>query len=360
MRLHRIHGVLPPYLIDEIVSRDPSLIHLRETTLVTQKLFLGRAQASNRFARLAGAGKSEIDIYDAEEGYDRTKKLVRTEGGPVCGIEDADNAYVYSEHIRKYLLEVLGRNGIDANGMRLITTVRYGKGYNNAYWDGTQMTEGKGDGIIFATFVLLDVHGHEVMHGVTEFHGNGKFVYRAQPGALNEHLSDVGGETLEMWVKGIKPLDHDWVVGNGIFMPGINGTGIRNMLKPGTAYDDKRLGKDPQPWKMSDYYKGSGDNYGVHYNSGIPNCVFARICCELNDWIIPVKIWHATRAAVPNKPSFAQFAATTLDAAKALGHGKFESVIRDAWKYCEVTPDIKALDKDVDAEGDDVEMFTAA
>lgn len=360
MRLHRIHGILPPYLIDEIVSRDPTLVHLRETTLVTQKLFLARASANNRFARLVGAGKSEIDIYDAEETYDRTRKLARTEGGPVCGIEDADNAYTFSVYIRNFFMEVLGRNGIDASGMRMITTVRYGKKYNNAYWDGTQMTEGKGDGIIFGTFTILDVHGHEVGHGETEFHGNGKFVYRAQPGALNEHLSDVRGETLEMWVKKTLPLDHDWVIGNGIFMPKINGTGIRNMLKPGTAYNDPKLGKDPQPAKMSDYYKGSGDNYGVHINSGIPNAAFAAFCCELNDWVVPAKIWYATRAAAPNKPSFAQFAATTIDAAKALGFAKFEAPLRKAWTDVEVTPDMKAIDTDVDAEGEEVEVFHAA
>jgi Zn-dependent metalloprotease len=311
-------------------------------------------------ARLVGAGNSEITIYDAEEGYDRTKKLVRSEGDPLCNIEDADNAYQFSVDIRNFLREIHGRNGIDASGMRMITTVRYGKGYNNAYWDGTQMTEGKGDGIIFLTFVLLDVHGHEVEHGVTEFHANGKFVYRAQPGALNEHLSDVGGECLEMWVKKILPVDHNWVIGNGIFVPGIKGTGIRNMLHPGTGYDDPKLGKDPQPAKMSDYYKGSGDNYGVHYNSGIPNRAFALVCCELNDWIVPKKIWYATRAAVPNKPSFAQFAATSIDAAKALGFAKYESVLRNAWKDVEVTPDLKAIDKDVDAEGDDVEAFVSA
>ncbi len=40
------------------------------------------------------------------------------------------------------------------------------------------------------------------------------------------------------------------------------------------AYDNKLLGKDPQPAHMSDYFAGPGDNQGVHINSGIFNRAF--------------------------------------------------------------------------------------
>ena len=46
------------------------------------------------------------------------------------------------------------------------------------------------------------------------------------------------------------------------------------MRTPGTAYDDPRLGKDPQVGRMADYVDTTDDNGGVHLNSGIPNRAF--------------------------------------------------------------------------------------
>ena len=41
--------------------------------------------------------------------------------------------------------DVYQRNSIDANGMRLDSTVHYRTGYDNAFWDGEQMVYGDGD-----------------------------------------------------------------------------------------------------------------------------------------------------------------------------------------------------------------------
>ena len=43
----------------------------------------------------------------------------------------------------------------------------------------------------------------------------------------------------------------DWLIGADLLLPGVKGVALRNMLHPGTAYDDPRLGKDPQPADMS-------------------------------------------------------------------------------------------------------------
>ena len=50
--------------------------------------------------------------------------------------------------------------------------------------------------------------------------------------------------------------------------------GLRDMAAPGTAYDDPRLGQDPQPDHMDGYVETTDDNGGVHINSGIPNRAF--------------------------------------------------------------------------------------
>ena len=46
--------------------------------------------------------------------------------------------------------------------------MHYGSNYVNAFWDGTKMTYGDGDGVTYGPLVSLDVAGHEMTHGVTE------------------------------------------------------------------------------------------------------------------------------------------------------------------------------------------------
>ena len=59
---------------------------------------------------------------------------------------------------------------------------------------------------------------------------------------------------------------------------------MRNMKQPGTAYNDPRFGKDPQPAKYADIAVYSADNPddvqrdsgGVHIFSGVPNSAFTK------------------------------------------------------------------------------------
>ena len=68
-----------------------------------------------------------------------------------------------------FFREVLDRDSIDDEGMRLDATVHYAERYNNAFWNGSQMVFGDGDGEIFNRFTAsVDVIGHELAHGVTE------------------------------------------------------------------------------------------------------------------------------------------------------------------------------------------------
>src|SRR4051812_35282364 len=48
-----------------------------------------------------------------------------------------------------FYTNVFGRNSIDGAGMTMISSVHYGVNYNNAFWNGLQMTYGDGDGSIF-------------------------------------------------------------------------------------------------------------------------------------------------------------------------------------------------------------------
>ncbi len=92
-----------------------------------------------------------------------------------------------------FLKNNFGRDSLDDAGLPLISLVRYCPGtcpYDNANWDGKQMTYGDG----YAT--ADDVVGHELDHGFTQFSSN--LYYYFQAGAINESLSDVFGELIDL------------------------------------------------------------------------------------------------------------------------------------------------------------------
>lgn len=350
----RLNGILPPHFVERLVAYDfAKYAHLMALPAQTADLLLTSKAFGNPYHRFVGGGSSSIEIYDAKNKQSRPGTKARFEGEDAVSDNIVNNAYDFTRHVRNFLSTVHGRNGIDASGMKMVSTVHFGRKYNNAFWDGSQMTYGDGDGDIFNTFVLLDVCGHEIGHGVTE-HAAGTEYY-GQSGALNEHYSDVMGESIEMWVNKTPVDKHDWVVGNGIFASGVKGVGIRHMLHPGTAYNDSRLGKDPQPGHMKDYVKMSGDNGGVHYNSGIPNRAFALFALALGGyvWEKPCKIWYAARPPAGRRPSFAQFAYHTVAACKALGYTAEVSTLEKAWADVGVSPSATAIDTDTpDFSGD--------
>jgi len=131
----------------------------------------------------------------------------------------------------------------------------------------------------------------------------------------------------------------DWLIGEDCILPDIKGLALRSMKMPGTAYDDPRIGKDPQPAHMKDYQDlpntDDGDNGGVHINSGIPNRAFYLAASGLggHSWDKAGPIWYGTITGkeITNKCDFKQFAGITVDVAKQL-YGETEAkVVTDAW-----------------------------
>jgi len=197
---------------------------------------------------------------------------------PGSNVTDADNnfnstsqapavdAHYYAGVVYDYYYNTFGRNSYDNNGSTLKSSVHYSTNYNNAFWDGTQMVYGDGDGTTFIPLSgALDVIGHELTHAVTESTAN--LTYQDQPGALNESMSDVFGMLIEA-ANG----DTDWLMGEDVYTPRIQNDGLRSLSDP-TLYD--------QPDNMADYVYTSSDNGGVHTNSGIPNKAFYNIATAI-------------------------------------------------------------------------------
>ena len=236
-----------------------------------------RHQRSQALLRPPSAlpGQSLRLIYDSQHTESQRLFLVREEGQSPCGDADADAAHDLAGVVHHYLLEHLHWNSLDNRGMNLISNVHLGKEYNNAFWDGDEMSYGDGDGTWFTGFArAIDVTAHEMAHGVIQ-HTAG-LRYEGQPVALNEHFADVLATVVKQYHKGQDAATGDWLLGDEVMGPELNGRAIRSLKDPGS--EDIPL--DPQPAHMHDLYQGEEDNRGVHINSGIPNKAFYLVAMK--------------------------------------------------------------------------------
>lgn len=106
----------------------------------------------------------------------------------------AVQAHWGTEQTWDYYMSTHGRNSYDGAGAVIKSYVHYAVNYVNAFWNGSVMTYGDGNGS-YNPLVSLDVCGHEITHGVTENTAN--LVYSYESGALNESFSDIFGEMVE-------------------------------------------------------------------------------------------------------------------------------------------------------------------
>jgi Zn-dependent metalloprotease len=150
-----------------------------------------------------------------------------------------------------------GRNGIFGTGAGSYNRVHYGSKYNNAFWDGTKMTYGDGDGTNYGPLTSLDVAGHEMSHGVTE--NTAGLTYSGESGGLNESTSDIFGTMVEFYANNPNDLG-DYLIGEEFDLK--NHLGFRRMDNP--AAD----GSSANCWSTGT------KNLDVHYSSGVGNHFF--------------------------------------------------------------------------------------
>src|SRR4051812_47444993 len=229
-------GFVPPYLLARIAPG---------SLVVDDALRAARAApvAVGPVERAAAA--PTWTVHDAGNTTTLPGRVVRSAGSAESGDPAVDEAATGITGALALFAEVYGRSSYDGAGAPVSLSVHYGQDYDNAFWDGTQLVFGDGDGTVFGRFTRpVDVLGHELTHAVTE-HTAG-LQYQGQSGALNESVSDVFASCLKQRLLGQTAADADWLIGAGIFVAGVSARALRDMAAPGTAYDDERLGRDPQ------------------------------------------------------------------------------------------------------------------
>ena len=243
----------------------------------------------------------------------------------------AQRAFNETTGVAKFYKDVFKRNSVDDAGLTLLSSIHYGKKYNNAFWNGSQMVYGDGDAKLFTDFTSSnDVIGHELTHGVTQY--TLQLDYTGDAGGLNESISDCFGSMFRQWEANQTVTKADWLIGADIMGPTAKQQGytcLRNMAKP----DDKKA-LSPQPTKYSQITPGMDP----HDSSGPPNLAFCTACKTLGgkSWERIGQVWYTvltTSGAVPAM-TMAKFAARCRQVATQLypKEPKVLAAVDKGWK----------------------------
>lgn len=205
--------------------------------------------------------RTVFDQQNTSNLPDSSAILKRSEGGIATGDSDVDNAYQYAGDTYNFFLNEHGRDSIDGAGLPLTLFVRQcipslPCPMANAYWHNDTMNFGQG-------WTTDDVTAHELVHGFTQYTSN--LVYALESGAINESLSDMWGEWVDLVNDGGTDTEAvRWLIGEDI--PGFGS--IRDMKNP-------PMFNDPDSINSSLYNCGpntfANDYGGVHTNSGVNN-----------------------------------------------------------------------------------------
>lgn len=233
----------------EVTSADPPVrqVVLIDAATGTVALSFSRLDQARDRRVCDFAGRPTAEDPTCTAPYDRTESQ-----GPT-GVADVDAAHDHSGRTYDFFQSRFGRDSLDGEGVPIVSAVGFCEGscpYANAYWNGEQATYGPG-------FATDDVVAHELTHAVTEFSAG--LFYWYQSGAINESISDVFGELVDLAHGADDTPANRWLIGEDL----PNGA-LRDMASP-PAFGD------PDAMTSASFVGGNGDSGGVHSNSGVNN-----------------------------------------------------------------------------------------
>ncbi len=216
-----------------------------------------------------------------------------------------NDALYFAQMIRDMYKEWYDLDALIYRGkpMQLVMRVHYGNGYENAFWDGRQMTFGDGEKY-FYPLVSLGIGAHEISHGFTE--QNSDLAYFGQSGGMNESFSDMASQAAEFYARG----KNSWLIGADILKESSGIESIRYMEKP--SLDGRSI-------DSADQYDEGMD---VHYTSGVYNRLF-YLLSTTSGWDVKKAFHVMLKANMDYWTPYSKFdtaACGVMSAAKDLGH----------------------------------------
>jgi vibriolysin len=201
------------------------------------------------------------EVHNTNHSSTLPGPIARSEGGPVNADQTVNINYDRLGATYDCYASLFGRDSFDNSGAKLISTVHYSTNYVNAFWDGTQMVYGDGDGVTASNLAhSMDVTAHELTHAVTDYTSG--LIYSGESGGLNEAMSDIFGNVCEWNRDGQVVSANTWLVGDDVWTPATPGDALRYMANP------------TQDGGSLDYYPDYFNGIDVHYSSGIANLAF--------------------------------------------------------------------------------------
>jgi Zn-dependent metalloprotease len=297
-------------LLKRIIDEGPQ--ELRKAAVQNLEISNGlrniRKTRAGMYAMFISAGSQKRrEVYDMKQSAN-TDELpgqgpISTENrGSLPNDEDVNKAFDGSGHTFDFYKEIFQRTSIDNKGMVLISCVRFGENYGNAFWTNKYMVYGEGGDGFFRQGRMSDlsVCAHELTHGVTDYEAN--LNYYDEAGGLNEGMSDIFASMCEQWVNKETVKDAHWLIGKDMVE---NGTALRSMKEPGKAHP-----MDGQIAHCDDFEP----TQDPHVSSGIPNRAFYVTCMEIggHSWEKAGKIWYiALKDALSEDSTFQEAANAT-------------------------------------------------
>jgi len=242
-----------------------------DQTIYSGKVNIGAAPNPNGTFRLEDPARGGLRTLDAGNVLFPSNPANITDNNNVWGEANDPararagvDAQYGAQMTHDFYRDVLGRNSIDGNGERLTSLVHVGSNYNNAFWDGTQMNYGDGDGRTFGALTTPDIAGHEITHGLTE--RTAGLQYWGESGGLNEAMSDILGTGVEWYAAQRNPaMQWNFDIGEQAYTPGKAGDALRYMADP--TRDGISI----------DHYSRFNAQTDVHHSSGIANNAFSML-----------------------------------------------------------------------------------
>jgi len=273
---------------------------------------------------------AEEDGGDVEFDTDRLKTVDHNTGdpskGPVDAMPDAvaNDAQGYGEVTLDMMRDWMGRNSIDDDGMVVVQEVHQNDFCGGACW-ADERVHYDDKGYDAPSPGSIDIVGHEINHGFTQFHSNLNYDSGTQSAGLNEAFSSVAGIIVRHYAMGDAAgfqLAHETIEGGGY---------VEDLCNP--TFRGDYIG-DAHDWTPDVEVHGAGAPAGRAFCLAVGRYKATAAGGSTTDAVRQIgSIWYQANASYwTSSADFKTTCEGTIDAAQSLGFSsEVVQALRDSW-----------------------------